>query len=45
MPNPVVHWEIQAQDPDKVQKFYTDLFGWHVDSNNPMNYGMVDTHA
>ena len=45
MPNPVVHWEIQSKDPEKVQEFYSKLFNWHVDSNNPMNYGMVDTHS
>ena len=45
MPNPVVHWEIQAQDPAKLQSFYGELFGWHVDANNPFNYGVVDTHS
>jgi predicted enzyme related to lactoylglutathione lyase len=45
MPNPVVHWEIQCKDPDKTQQFYSKLFGWHTDSNNPFNYCMVDTHA
>ncbi len=45
MPNPVVHFEIGAKDAKKAQKFYADLFGWHVDANNPMNYGLVDTHS
>ena len=45
MPNPVVHFEIQSNMAEKLQPFYTDLFGWHIDANNPMNYGMVDTHA
>ena len=45
MPNPVVHWEIQTSNPEKVQEFFTKLFDWHVDANNPYNYGMVDTHA
>ena len=45
MPNPVVHFEIQARDPKKVQEFYQKLFDWHIDDNNPMDYGMVDTHA
>ena len=45
MPNPVVHWEIQAKDRKKIQEFYNQLFGWHVDDNNPWNYGMVDTHS
>ena len=44
MPNPVVHFEIQSNDPGKCQKFFGDLFGWHIDTSNPMNYGIVDTH-
>jgi predicted enzyme related to lactoylglutathione lyase len=38
---PVVHWEVQARDPQKQQEFFATLFGWIVDANNPMNYGMV----
>ena len=41
MPNPVVHFEILAKDGQAAKKFYSDLFGWTVDSNNPMEYGMV----
>jgi predicted enzyme related to lactoylglutathione lyase len=37
----IVHWEIQAQDAKKMQRFYGDLFGWRIDAANPMNYGMV----
>ena len=44
MPNPVVHWEIQTSNAAKCQSFFADLFGWHVDFNNPMAYGFVDTH-
>jgi predicted enzyme related to lactoylglutathione lyase len=40
---PVIHWEINARDARRVQEFYSDLFGWKVDANNPMNYGLVDT--
>lgn len=45
MPNPVVHWEIAVKNFDKAKAFYSGLFGWKVDSNNPMNYGIVDTAA
>ena len=45
MGNPVVHFEIHATDDGATQQFYTDLFGWKVDNNNPMNYGMIDTQA
>ena len=26
-----------------LDKFYGELFGWKIDSNNPMRYGIVDT--
>lgn len=45
MPNPIVHWELNADDAKKAQEFYGKLFDWHVDANNPMDYGMVDTHT
>ena len=45
MPNPVIHFEIQSNQAEKLQEFYAKLFDWHVDANNPMNYGMVDTRS
>ena len=27
---PVVHWEIEAQDPDLIRGFYAQLFGWNI---------------
>jgi predicted enzyme related to lactoylglutathione lyase len=41
MGQPVVHFEIVGQDADKLKSYYSDLFGWDIDSNNPMNYGIV----
>jgi predicted enzyme related to lactoylglutathione lyase len=41
---PVTHFEINAQDAAATQKFYRDLFGWGIDTNNPENYGMIDTN-
>ncbi len=43
MAHPVVHWEIAAKDSGKLQEFYSKLFEWKIDSNNPMNYGAVET--
>jgi predicted enzyme related to lactoylglutathione lyase len=40
---PVTHFEINAQDAPATQKFYRDLFGWGIDTNNPENYGVIDT--
>lgn len=48
MPNPVVHWEIMANDKSKgqeLQRFYSELFGWKIDANNPYDYGQVDTQT
>jgi predicted enzyme related to lactoylglutathione lyase len=41
MANPVVHFEVLGKDGAGLQKFYGNLFGWKIDANNPMNYGMV----
>jgi uncharacterized protein len=38
---PVVHFEILAKDGKKLQNFYSKLFDWKIDSNNPINYGLV----
>jgi uncharacterized protein len=43
MGQPVTHFEIHGGED--LRKFYADLFDWHVDANNPMNYGVVDTHG
>ena len=45
MPNPVVHWEIMVKDAERQQQFFRDLFDWHVNADNPMNYGLVDSHT
>ena len=45
MPNPVVHFEIQSSNDKELQKYYADLFDWHVNADNPMGYGVVDTHT
>ena len=39
----VVHWEVQAKDPKQQQQFFASLFGWKVDADNPMSYGMVSS--
>jgi hypothetical protein len=45
MGQPVVHFEIGAKNAKKLQSFYASQFGWKVDANNPMNYGVVNTGA
>jgi predicted enzyme related to lactoylglutathione lyase len=41
MGQPVVHFEVIGKDGAKLQSYYSELFGWEMDSNNPKNYGMV----
>ena len=41
MGQPVVHFEVIGTDGEKLQKYYSQLFGWEIDSNNDMKYGMV----
>ncbi len=41
MGQPVVHFEIIGRDGEKLQTYYSDLFGWQIDADNPMNYGIV----
>ena len=42
MANPVVHFEVTGKDGKKLQDFYAKTFGWKVNADNPMNYGIVD---
>ena len=42
MANPVVHFEVTGKDGKKLQDFYSGTFGWKVNADNPMNYGIVD---
>jgi predicted enzyme related to lactoylglutathione lyase len=43
MGNPVMHWQILSQDPEKLEKFYTALFGWSISEANSLGYKQVDT--
>jgi uncharacterized protein len=42
MTRPVVHFEIQARNPARLTEFYTRLFGWNINADNPMNYGFIE---
>lgn len=43
MPNPVVHFEILGTDGGQLQRFYAEVFGWTINADNPMGYGLTDT--
>ena len=42
MSTPLIHFEVAGKDPTKLQSFFGDLFGWQINSDNSMNYGMVN---
>jgi len=42
---PVVHFEIMGGEGRQLETFYRELFAWQIDSNNPMQYGIVDTQG
>ena len=43
MSNPVVHFEIPANDLGRAQSFYRDTFGWAVNPIPGMGYTLVMT--
>ena len=40
---PIIHFEIMGGKGTELETFYRDLFGWEINSDNPMKYGLVDT--
>lgn len=45
---PVIHFEVMGQDGPRLQRFFSELFGWSIDSDNPMGYGVIkhsDNHS
>lgn len=41
MGQPVVHFEIIGKDGEALQRYYSELFGWEINADNPMKYGIV----
>jgi predicted enzyme related to lactoylglutathione lyase len=39
--NKIIHVEVVGKDGPALQKFYSDVFGWSFDTNNPGGYGML----
>lgn len=39
----VVHFEIHGSDPERLARFYTDLFGWTMNRWGEMPYWLVAT--
>jgi predicted enzyme related to lactoylglutathione lyase len=41
MGQPVVHFEVVGSDGEALRGYYAEMFGWKMDADNPMNYGIV----
>ena len=37
----VIHFEVVGKDGGALQKFYSELFDWKLDTKNPGGYGLV----
>jgi predicted enzyme related to lactoylglutathione lyase len=45
MGNAVLQFQILSKTPDETAKFYSTMFGWKIDSANPLGYRRIDTDA
>jgi hypothetical protein len=36
----VIHVEVTGRDAKRLQKFFSDLFGWKLNTDNPGGYGI-----
>ena len=41
MGQPVVHFEVIGKDGEKLRSYFSELFGWEIDADNPMKYGTI----
>jgi len=42
MASHVIHVEVLGKDGPALQRFYADVFGWKLNTDNPSGYGMFD---
>ena len=53
MGQPVVHFEITGEDPEKLRRYFGELFGWEFDTNSLVaetvseagNYGFIEKNT
>ena len=43
MDHTIVHFEIPAENLEKLRKFYSELFGWKIDKAEGMDYWLIQT--
>ena len=40
----IVHFEIPADDVERLRRFYSNLFGWKIEKTpGPVDYWMIET--
>ena len=42
MASKVIHFEVVGKDGPALQRFYSSVFGWKLNTDNPSGYGMVE---
>lgn len=45
MTNLVVHFEVIGRDRKKLQDFYAEVFHWKINTDNPIQYGMISAEG
>jgi len=44
MDHTIIHFEIPANDVEKLKKFYSKVFGWKIEkAQGPMEYWLIET--
>ncbi|HSR26431.1 MAG TPA: glyoxalase, partial [Candidatus Eisenbacteria bacterium] len=38
---PVVHFEVVGKDGKALNAFYSEMFDWTINTDNPIGYGMI----
>jgi uncharacterized protein len=38
-----MQFQIISKDPEDTGRFYSELFGWKIDVNNPLGYRRIET--
>lgn len=38
----IIHFEVVGRDQVALQRYYSELLGWKLDTSNPGGYGMTD---
>ena len=44
MGQPVIHFEITGKDPEQLQRYFGELFGWEYDTGDPVS-GSISDHG